>query len=121
TVLISINVLMTNPSMGSQFIVSLKIVYEKIRNSSKGGKTINFRPFNLAEGIKDQSVVEMQMNGRSIYYVMYHVKGAVSPVTFPSELNELARLDNQLLRNIERDTVLSTVNSVQSSKVEQKE
>lgn len=120
TILISINVLMTNPSMGSQFLVSLKFVFEKIRNSSKGGKTINFRPFQLAEGIEDQSVVEARIEGRSTYLVMYQVKGAVSPVTFPDELNELARLDNQLLRNIERDTVLATVNSVQSSKVERK-
>lgn len=120
SLLISINVLMTNPSMGSQFIVSMKFVFEKVKNRGNGGRTVDFRPFKLAEGIESQSVVEARIDNREYYLVMYRVKGAVSPVTFSAELNELARLDNQLLTNIERDTVLSTINSVQPSKVEQK-
>lgn len=116
--LIAINVLMTNPSMGSQFIVSMKFVFEKIKNRGNGGRTVDFRPFKFVKEIENQSIVKTKSNGREVYLVMYRVKGAVSPVTFSNELNELARLDNQLLANIERDTILSTVNSVQSSKVE---
>lgn len=117
SLLVALNVLMTNPSMGSQFIVSMKFIIEKIRNRGKNGRTIDLRPFKFAEGIDDQSVAETRFNE---YLVMYQVKGTVSPVTFANELNELARLDNQLLTNIERDTVLVTVNSVQASKVEPK-
>lgn len=120
SLLIAINVIMTNPSMGSQFIVSMKFVFEKIKNRGNGGRTIDFRPFKFSEGIENQSVVEAKIDNREFYLVMYRVKGAVSPVTFSNELNELARLDNQLLTNIERDTILSTVNSVQASKVEPK-
>ena len=120
SLLISINVLMTNPSMGSQFIVSMKFVIEKIKDRGNGGRTVDFRPFKFAEGIESQSVVEARINNKEVYLVMYRVKGAVSPVTFSAELNRLAKLENQLLTNIERDTVLSTINSVQSSKVEQK-
>ncbi|HLQ97024.1 MAG TPA: hypothetical protein VK108_11740 [Pseudogracilibacillus sp.] len=120
TILISINVVMTNPSMGSQFIVSTKFVFEKIKNRGQGDKTTDFRPFKFAAGINDQSVVEANISGRTVFLVMYRVKGTVSPVTFSNELNELARLDNQLLNNIEKDTILSTINSVQSANVELK-
>lgn len=120
SLLVALNVLMTNPSMGSQFIVSTKFLFDKIKNKSKGDKTIDFRPFKLAEGIDTESVVEARINGQERYIVMYQVKGVVSPVTFDNDLNELARLDAQLLTNIEKDTVLATVNSVQISKVEPK-
>lgn len=120
SLLVALNVLMTNPSMGSQFIVSTKFLYRKTKNKSKGDKTIDFRPFRFAEGIDSESVVETIINGQEQYIVMYRVKGVVSPVTFDNDLNELARLDEQLLTNIEKDTVLATVNSVQASKVEPK-
>lgn len=120
SILVALNVLMTNPSMGSQFIVSTKFLYEKTKNSGKGDKTIDFKPFRFAEGIDTESVVEARINGREQYIVMYQVKGVVSPVTFDNDLNELARLDQQLLTIIEKDTVLATVNSVQATKVEPK-
>lgn len=118
SLLIAINVLMTNPSMGSQFIVSMKFIFDKVKNRGQGDRTVDLRPFKYADGIDSKSVVETRINGREQFLVMYQVKGSVSPVTFSNQLNELARLDNQLLTNIERDTVLATVNSVQSSKVE---
>src|SRR5699024_3406557 len=43
SLLISINVLMTNPSMGSQFIVSMKFVIEKIKDRGNGGRTVDFK------------------------------------------------------------------------------
>lgn len=121
TILIAINVVMTNPSMGSQFLVSSKFVFEKVKNRGQGDATTDFKPFKFAAGINDQSVVEARINGSTVFLVMYRVKGTVSPVTFSNELNELARLDNQLLENIEKDTILSIINSVQAAKVEPKE
>lgn len=120
SLLVALNVLMTNPSKGSQFIVSTKFVYKKVKNRGQGDKTIDFKPFKFAEGIETQSVVESRINGQEQYLVMYQVKGVVSPVTFDNDLNELARLDEQLLTAIEKDTILTTVCSVQASKVELK-
>lgn len=121
TLLICLNVMMTNPSMGLQIMVSAKFIRKKIQGQKTSGKSIDFRPFRFAEGIENKSVVETVLDKETQYLVMYRVKGTVSPITFQNELNELARLNHQLLTNIERDTVLVTINSVQSSKVRKKE
>lgn len=121
TILICVNVMMTNPSMGLQIIVSAKFIIKKINGKRDKSTSVDFRPFRFADGFDNKSVVETVYEKQPYYLAMYRVKGTVSPVTFDNQLNELAKLDHQLLTNLERDTVLTTVNSVQSSKVERKE
>ncbi|WP_221639543.1 hypothetical protein [Listeria booriae] len=117
--LVALNALMTNPSMGLQVVVSIRFLFHKI-NDKEGKKSFEFNPFRFVEGIESKSVLETIVEGRSRFLVVYSVRGAVSPVCFDNDLNELAGLNSRLLFNIERDTVLGTLISIQSSKVEEK-
>lgn len=122
TLLICLNVMMTNPSMGLQVVVSSKFIYRKIQKRRDGtlGVSVDLKPFKFADDISNKSVVETVFYKDPQFLVMYRVKGSVSPVTFENELNHLAQLNHQLLTNIERDTIIATANSVESSKVEPK-
>lgn len=122
TLLICLNVLMTNPSMGLQIVVSSKFIVDKIKKRHEGrlGVSVDFKPFKFAEDIVNKSVVETVFYKETQFLVMYRVRGSVSPVTFENELNNLAQLNHQLLTSIERDTIVTVVNSVESSKVEPK-
>lgn len=121
TLLICVNVMMTNPSMGLQIVVSAKFIIKKINGKRDKSTSVDFRPFRFAREVANRSVIETLGEKQHHYLVVYRVKGTVSPVTFDNQLNELAKLDHQLLTNLERDTVLTTVNSVQTSKVRPKE
>jgi len=113
-ILLAINVLMTNPSMGSQFLVSVKFLINKVNNNSKRGKTVDLSIFKLSER---DDVVETPVNGRVMVMAVYSLRGSVSPVSFADELGRLERLDKQLLMNMERDTVISSINSIQKAVV----
>lgn len=117
-VLVSVNIIMTNPSAGSQFKVSLRFVKTKIFNHSEFNKTLDFRPFRLYEDDDYQGIVESTYKGHTRYSAVYQVRGSVSPVTFADELEDLAMLDRQLITNMERDTLLVTVNAIQTTHVQ---
>ena len=120
TLPIAINIVMTNPSMGSQFMVSAKFLYRKISNYSSNGKTKFLKMFRFAENNNDMDdIIENNANGRSkrMSMAVYRVRGAVSPVSFEDELQRLERLDRQLLTNLDRDTIRVTINSVQKADV----
>lgn len=119
-VLVALNVLLTNPSRGLQFAVSIRFLRKKIRSKSSSSVTVQYNPFRFAEGIDSKSILEMEVNGKIKYIAMYRVRGTISPVCFDAELNELAGLNSRLLLAMERDTVLTTVNSVNVSKVEKR-
>ncbi|WP_221642238.1 hypothetical protein [Listeria booriae] len=119
SLLIALNFLMTNPSMGLQVVVSIRFLFLKTKDK-EGKKSFEFNPFRFVEGIESKSVLETIVEGQSRFLVVYSVRGAVSPVCFDNDLNELAGLNSRLLFNIERDTVLGTLISIQSSKVEEK-
>lgn len=113
---LAINVIMTNPSMGSQLIVSVKFLFDKIQNNSKRGKTEPLRIFRLNDEQSD--VLERLVKGRMTYTAVFSVRGTVSPVSFREELLQLERLNRQWLVNMERDTVVTCTNAVQKAHVE---
>ncbi|EPM6858974.1 hypothetical protein ACTPGW_002600 [Enterococcus faecalis] len=116
TILIALNAVLTNPSMGSQLMVSIKFIYKKFIDRNKSRENIDLRPYRMTEGINDNSIFEKGEGNNKKYLIAYKVKGAVSPVTFENELNQLATLNNQLLGDIERDSILVTINSIQQTK-----
>ncbi|STE38125.1 hypothetical protein [Enterococcus mundtii] len=120
TFLVCLNTLMVNPSFGSQFLVSIKFLSKKIstRNERKGWT--KFFPYRMYKDINDKSVLETRYKGRKRLIVMYQVRGSVSNINFESDLEYLAKRNSQLLRNMERNTVITTVNSIQSTKIELK-
>lgn len=121
SLLIALNVLLTNPSSGLQFVVSMRFVRKKINERGGARKLIAYDPFKFVEGIDDKSILEMNVDGKTKYLVFYKVRGTISPVNFESELNELAGLNSRLLFSMERDTVLTVINSISVSKVEKVE
>lgn len=120
TILISLNTVVTNPAMGLQVIVSLKFLNKRIRNGGSKKSPIDFKPFKFVDGLQDEDIVETVDDNPKFYLVAYRVRGAVSPITFIDDLQTLAGLKQQLLNNIERDTVLSTVNSVGKTAIKKK-
>ncbi|HIB1874855.1 TPA: hypothetical protein ACWWCX_002365 [Enterococcus faecium] len=118
--LVSLNTLMVNPSYGSQFVVSIKFLLAKLKSGHSSEKIVNLNIFKFSKEIIEKNVIETEVNGKEIYLVMYDVRGSVSGITFDSELERLAFLDSQLLSNFERDTILSTINSIQPTKIVEK-
>lgn len=116
SILIALNVMMTNPSMGSQFKVSLVFLIKKFEKRSTWGKRQKIRPFAIDKNDPYKSTVKTMYKGRLRYMAVYQVRGSVSPVTFSDDLDILARLDRQAITLMERDTVLSTVNGIQTAK-----
>lgn len=115
--LISLNVILTNPSFGSQLKISRKFLIKKIiyRKPSTKVDLKRFKFYDI-----NQSVIETRFKNNPRYMVVYQVRGAVSPVTFKSELNRLAELNQQLLQNIEKNVIVTTVNSIQTAIVKPK-
>lgn len=118
--LITVNVVMTNPSAGSQFFVSLKFISAKFNKHAKSGHIQPLRAFKFYADDEKQEVIETTYKGRTRYMAIYNVQGLVSPTTFEEDLQALAIVDKQLLTAMERDTVLTTVNSIQQTKVHRK-
>ncbi|EKZ0201714.1 hypothetical protein QPI79_002213 [Enterococcus faecalis] len=121
SILIALNVIMTNPSMGSQFFVSFKFVVSKIKKNTDSGKTVDFKPYRFYKNDPQKSIIEAVYKGKLRYLAIYRVRGAVSPVTFEKDLELLASLDRQSLTNMEKDSLLTTINSVQATKVSPKQ
>ncbi|WP_260309247.1 hypothetical protein [Lactococcus lactis] len=120
TILISLNSVVTNPAMGLQVIVSLKFLNKRMRNGGTKKSPIDFKPFKFVDGLSDQEIMETVTDNQKSYLVSYRVRGSVSPITFTDDLQTLAGLKQQLLTNMERDTVLSTVNSVGKTAIKKK-
>ncbi|MGX7408027.1 hypothetical protein ACWOE8_07170 [Enterococcus avium] len=114
TLLIALNVVMTNPSMGSQFLVSLRFVFGKVTKRPDSGKYQKLKEFGFYDVQK--RIIETTYKGNPSFMAIYRVSGAVSPVSFKEELEELARLNHDLLGNLEKDCQLNTVIDVQKAK-----
>lgn len=118
-VLIAVNVASTNPSFGSQFLVSLQFVRNEYRNHQQKGTHQQLRPFKFVD--PDQRILETPTkNGKFRYLIAYQVRGVISPTSFSAELHYFEDLDKQLLSSLERDTLLVTVNSVQAAHIKPK-
>ncbi|WDA67451.1 hypothetical protein [Lactococcus lactis] len=120
TILISLNTVVTNPAMGLQVIVSLKFLNKRVRNRGEKNSLIDFKPFKFVDGISDLDIIETVNEKSKTYLVAYRVRGSVSPITFTDDLQTLAGLKHQLLSNMERDTVLATINSVGKTAIKKK-
>lgn len=121
--LIAINVALTNPVQGSQFKVSTKFLWKKIKNfESKPRKVL--KPFKFWSRDESQSVIEANLRSgvkvRRWYIAVYSVRGVVSAVAFNSELEEAAKADTDLLINSERDTVITTTIAIDKTNVQKK-
>lgn len=112
--IIAVNVMMTNPSQGSQLKVSLAFLLSHIHNK----RSAKASPLNIFRVSKnDPAVCEYLVNGKVAYLAVYVVRGVVSQVSFPAELEIAEALDRQLLLGLERDTTMATANLIQKMEV----
>lgn len=123
-ILLALNAVLTNPVQGSQLVVSIKFIANKLKNIKSSKQRIKFRPFRFLPGDDKQSVVQqLFLDGHTLkyrYIVAYNVRGIVSPVTFDADLEASASADADLLMNNERDTVLSTAVTIDKTTVRKK-
>lgn len=119
TFLIAINVVLTNPSFGSQLIVSINFVKNKIAKRNIGSDPQKMDIFRFCDDQK--KVIEMNIDGKLNYITIFFVRGSISPVAFDSELNQLAKLKKRFLTNLERDTTAITINTIQNAEIKKKE
>lgn len=121
--LLAINVALTNPVQGSQFKVSTKFLWKKIKNFESKPRQ-DLRPFKFWDKDETQSVIEAQLRSgvkvRRWYIATYSVRGVVSAVAFNTELEEAAKADADLLINSERDTVLTTTIAIDKTDVQKR-
>lgn len=118
-VLFALNALLTNPVQGSQVGVSAKFIFRKIKGLGTARIRRNERWWRFWDNGKD-NIVETIYGKTHYYLACYNVRGIVSPVTFDSDLELAASADEDLLLNNERDTILSTVVSIDKTAVKKK-
>jgi hypothetical protein len=116
TILITLNVVLTNPAMGSQIKVSLRFLAFKLANYSKRGKYQSLRDlYRISKD--DANVIETSASGRRKYMAVYQVRGIVSPVTFDNELERMERVNGDMLSNLGRDTQIDKIVTIQKARV----
>lgn len=123
--LISLNIVYTNPSMGNQFVVSVKFLKNKIKHIRKPNEIAFLRNFRFAKQDVDKSVVEKKVKTsigyKTVYICAFQVRGYISQVSFDAELRHLASLQDNLLESLERDTICTVTNTIQKSTVKPKD
>lgn len=118
-VLISLNILLTNPVQGSQLFVSIKFLIKKLTTLSDSANTRKvFKPFSFFND--SQTIVQQAYKGRKRYMTVFSIRGIVSPVTFNTDLENAAGADSNLLKNIGRDTVLTTAVNIKKTTVKKR-
>ncbi|MBD5430798.1 hypothetical protein [Lactobacillus sp.] len=118
-VLLALNAALTNPVQGSQIIVSAKFLRNRINSWGVKGKRHQEQWWRFLDDKND--IVETNYKNKYHYLAVYSIRGIVSPVTFDNDLEDAARADNSLLLNIESNTVVSTVVSVDQTTVKKKQ
>lgn len=119
SILIVLNVALVNPSIGSQITVSFNYIKNKYSRRTIGTDKQKLDMFKFADDSKQ--VIEGNILGKTFYMTIFSVRGAVSPVSFDAELNELAELNKGLMSNLERDVTIIKINAVQKANVKKKE
>ncbi len=121
-ILITLNIIMTNPVQGMQSKVSVKFLINKYKKLKTGTKAAQiFKPFSFVEEDTSKSIVrEVVKEGvreREYFMVAYNVRGTVSPTTFDHDLEISAQADVGLLKNLERKALIVSAVSVEKTTV----
>lgn len=117
TLLMALNMVLTNPSKGLQILVSFSFLKNKLSGVNKNNWQ-DLRIFRFYKNDESYSTIEiLEPKNRIKYLAIYQTRGTVSPVAFNSEL-EIATLANRsMLENMERDTTITKIISIESTKV----
>lgn len=119
SILITLNVLMVNPSQGSQLKVSFRYWVNEIYDSKKG-YLLKIKPFAFSKKSNDKDVIETMFEGKRYYFTVIKIQGKVSQTSFDSDLLSLADLNRDSLGALERDTQRTIVNYIGTPHIKSK-
>lgn len=109
--LITLNIILTNPVRGSQLIVSFKFLIKKLKAVKAGKQRLNI--YEMYKEDESGGTVRTLYRGNFVYLSVFQVRGTVSPVSTPEQLEYLASLEHSALTTMTEDVVLTTVNSIE--------
>lgn len=117
--LLTINVLMVNPSQGSQFKVSFRYWINELYDSKKGYR-IKLKPFAFSKKSEEKDIIEQIFDGKRYYFTVIKIQGKVSQTSFDSDLLALSDLNKDSLGALERDTQRTVVNYIGTPHIKEK-
>ena len=119
TLLLAINVLMINPSQGSQIMVSFKYL-NRVVNDSHMRELREIKPYRFYKKAHDKTILETKYKRQRRYISVFRVQGAVSKTSFAGDLEILRNLQRDLFKTMDRDTVRTTINFIGIPKIKRK-
>lgn len=111
SLLLGINILMINPSQGSQLKVSFKYL-NKVVNNSHLKELRNVKSFNFYKKDRNHEILESIYKNRRRYTAIFQVQGSISRTSFEDDLVVLRDLQRDLMKTMNRNTVRTTINFI---------
>lgn len=118
--IIALNVLLINPSQGSQAIVSIKYWVDEITSSKHIQELQKVKPYRFYKRSLDRSVLESRYKKHRHYTAIFRVQGSVSRTSFNEDLVTLRNLNENSLESLDRNTTRTIINLIETPKITQK-
>lgn len=121
TLILAVMASLINPSFGSQLFFSVRLMNHQFQNYRLAKKTglergkYRLRMYRINDDYP--SVVELLYKNHVYYMTVYSVHGSVGRISFEDKLDYIGQVYTRMLRNLERNTQITTVNSVQEAHV----
>lgn len=118
-VMLGLNILMINPSQGSQLKVSFKFISRMV-NDSHLKELQDVKPYRFYRNDRSKATLESRYKRKRRYTSIFQVQGAISRTSFEEDLVHLRNLQRDLMKTMQRDTVRTTINYIGVPKIKRK-
>lgn len=118
-VMLGLNILMINPSQGSQLKVSFKFISRMV-NDSHLKELQDVKPYRFYRNDRSKATLESRYKRKRRYTSIFQVQGAISRTSFEEDLVQLRNLQRDLMKTMQRDTVRTTINYIGVPKIKRK-
>ena len=119
SIMLGLNILMINPSQGSQLKVSFKFISRMI-NDSHMKELQDVKPYRFYRNDRSKATLESRYKRKRRYTSIFQVQGAISRTSFEDDLVQLRNLQRDLMKTMQRDTVRTTINYIGVPKIKRK-
>lgn len=120
SILLALNVLMINPSQGSQAVVSFKY-WKKLIEGNNHQNLLRINSYRFYRRSLDKTILESLYKRHRHYVAVFKVQGSVSETSFENDLIALRSLNKGVLKSMDRQTVRSTINFVGTPRIQKKQ
>lgn len=118
-VMLGLNILMINPSQGSQLKVSFRFISRMV-NDSHLKELQDVKPYRFYRNDRSKATLESRYKRKRRYTSIFQVQGAISRTSFEEDLVQLRNLQRDLMKTMQRDTVRTTINYIGVPKIKRK-